>query len=52
MTRLKECEEEPLALLLGPMPGGLEKLVVFHDKKMNLMVELNQIRLLEERLWR
>lgn len=47
MRLLKECEEELTDLLLGLVLGGLEKLVAFHDRKRNLMVELNKIKLLE-----
>lgn len=47
--RLKECEYALPCLLSGHVPNGNDELVAFQDKKKDLMVELDQLRVLDER---
>lgn len=53
MRHLKECEIALLELVSSPIPCGQFELGEFQEKNRNSMkIVLNQMRLLNERLWR
>lgn len=51
-NRIRECEETLKDLLAGLVPIDSRELGPFQETKSNLMIELNQKRLVEEIMWR